>query len=333
MSVSSFQRSSAERARATPGEAFRALPELAQPALAQVVREPFDECGSRFATERLRDERQVLVINLLLERARRRRNDDLPPRKHGGIRYASVLPVPVPASQRSTRLSASARSTALAICSCPGLVSYAVSPRASGPSDRAVRGPGTSRFAGSRGLTRSALFRRIDPSTSRKRRPTICPSASCLDHAMRARRALSLPTETSYSVSVSSGSSTTARMPPRLTFSVQPDVSSPFARMTTRSDASCRAPPVCRLWPGLGVFELATRMRTVSRGGKFPGLSRPSSRSLQFMAKQTLAVAPAIPQFIMRGSASRPPGRKTKIADSARLFRLDAGHPHCLALP
>src|SRR5688572_11048704 len=73
---------------------------------------------------------------------------------------------------------------------------------------------------------------------------------------MRARRAPPSPTETSYSVSGSSGCSTTARIPPRLTLSVHPDVSRAFARIVTRSDASWRAPPVCLLWlGGWGVFD------------------------------------------------------------------------------
>ena len=93
---------------------------------------------------------------------------------------------------------------------------------------------------------------------------------------MRARRALPLPTETSYSVSGSRGSSTTARIPPRLMLSVQPDVSSAFARITTRSDASCRAPPACRLWlGGLGVFG---RFTNPARGAYHVGPREPHPR-------------------------------------------------------
>src|SRR5665213_288433 len=43
-----------------------------------------------------------------------------------------------------------------------------------------------------------------------------------------------------------SGSSTTARTPPRLTFSAQPFVSKPVDRTSTRSDDSRRAPPAWR---------------------------------------------------------------------------------------
>ncbi|MBK6691509.1 MAG: hypothetical protein IPG50_04800 [Myxococcales bacterium] len=42
------------------------------------------------------------------------------PLKTAGTRYASVLPVPVPASTKSGALSASAASTARAIISWPG---------------------------------------------------------------------------------------------------------------------------------------------------------------------------------------------------------------------
>src|SRR5207248_8099001 len=55
------------------------------------------------------------------------------PERIAGTRYASVFPVPVPASTIRCRRSVIACSTACAICSCPRRNSYAVCVRESKP--------------------------------------------------------------------------------------------------------------------------------------------------------------------------------------------------------
>src|ERR1044071_7886950 len=64
-----------ERSRHAGTQGFGALSELAVASLAEVIRETLDERRARFVTDRARDERQVLVEDLFLERARRGRNE------------------------------------------------------------------------------------------------------------------------------------------------------------------------------------------------------------------------------------------------------------------
>src|SRR5690242_3285429 len=87
------------------------------------------------------------------------------PLKIEGTRYASVLPVPVPASARSTRSLPSARSTASAMASWPARASYPGRPRARGPS-----GPSSSTAFTTNALCAVLVRRRPAPDHGRRDR-------------------------------------------------------------------------------------------------------------------------------------------------------------------